>query len=253
MNPVSRLRRIRAGVALSTAAAALAAVVPLALPAADAAPAAGRPCGLSWTSPNLVTWALFPRHTSYYVYAKASTTSKKIFKVVDPAKDGTSGVMMGFDSSITKKPGWFYVIVPDRSNKKIGWARTSDLAGYKIAQALEINTESHKMALIKGTKCLRVFPVAVGKPSTPTPHGVFFVNDKLAAPNAAYGHTVLGTSAYSPAFVTFGGLDAAIGIHGTNEDSSVGHPVSHGCVRMHIGDSDWLVKLIKLGTPVYIN
>ena len=260
MIPVSRPHaRVRAAAATCAVAAALTVGLPFAAPVADAAPAAPsapavvkHPCGLTWTTPALTAWGLFPRKKTYYVFSKPSTGSKKIFKVVDPAKDGTSGVLVGFDSTYTHKPGWFKVVVPDRSNKKVGWARQIDLAGYKITQALEINTESHKMAFIKGSQCVRVFPVAVGKSSTPTPHGYFFINDRLPAPNAAYGHHILGTSAYSPAFVTFGGLDAAIGIHGTNEDSSVGHPVSHGCVRMHIGDSDWLYPKIKLGTPVYI-
>ncbi|HVU73492.1 MAG TPA: L,D-transpeptidase [Mycobacteriales bacterium] len=261
---MSRSRiRVRAGSLAVAAAAALTAVLPMAAPAADAATAATaakaatakHPCGLSWTVPTLTAWGLFPRNqkTGYYVYAQPSKKSKKIFHAVDPAKSGTSGVLAGFDSTYTHQTGWFKVIVPDRSNKKLGWAKQTDLAGYKIKQWLEINTESHKMALIKGTTCVRVFPVAVGKASTATPHGYFFVNDRLAAPNAAYGHHILGTSAYSPAFVTFGGLDAAIGIHGTDEDSSVGHAVSHGCVRMHIGDSDWLYPRIKLGTPVFIN
>ena len=268
MNPVSRplLRRsrhaARTGLAVSVAAAALTAALPLTASTADAstapkAPAAKvvHPCGLPWTNATIPGWGLFPRNqkTGYYVYVNPTKKSKKIFHVVDPAKDGASGVMLGFDSSITKVTGWFKVVVPNRNNKTWGWAKQTDLAGYKINQWLEINTASHKMAYVKGTQCIKVFPVAVGKPSTPTPKGLFFINDRLAAPNLAYGHHILGTSAYSPAFVTFGGLDAAIGIHGTNEDDSVGHPVSHGCVRMHIGDSDWLYPRIKLGTPVFIS
>ena len=49
------------------------------------------------------------------------------------------------------------------------------------------------------------------------------------------------------------GLDApGVGIHGTPDDASIGYSASHGCVRMHIPDAEWLFHHVKLGTPVVI-
>ena len=42
------------------------------------------------------------------------------------------------------------------------------------------------------------------------------------------------------------------GIHGTDETWSIGHAVSHGCVRMRIADVEALYPLVPLGTPVYV-
>jgi lipoprotein-anchoring transpeptidase ErfK/SrfK len=187
------------------------------------------------------------------VFSKPDTHSKRIAKITDPAANGSIGVLLGVDSTVTKKVGWMQVTVPSRSNKLWGWARVRDLSGVRLRNWIEINTASHKLAVVQGTKCVRLFPVAVGTKSTPTPKGIFFINDRIKAPNAAYGHWLLSVSAYSPAFVKFGGLDAAIGIHGTNEDGSVGKSASHGCVRMHIRDSDWLYPKIPPGTPVIIS
>ena len=43
-----------------------------------------------------------------------------------------------------------------------------------------------------------------------------------------------------------------VGIHGTNNESSIGYSVSHGCIRMHVRDAEWLFNNIDIGTTVYI-
>jgi len=49
------------------------------------------------------------------------------------------------------------------------------------------------------------------------------------------------------------GLSApGVGIHGTPNDSSIGYSVSHGCIRMHIPDAEWLFTHVGIGTPVFI-
>src|SRR5438105_4686006 len=49
------------------------------------------------------------------------------------------------------------------------------------------------------------------------------------------------------------GLSAAgVGIHGTPDDASVGYSASHGCIRMHIPDAEWLFEHVHVGTPVVI-
>jgi lipoprotein-anchoring transpeptidase ErfK/SrfK len=41
-------------------------------------------------------------------------------------------------------------------------------------------------------------------------------------------------------------------LHGTNAPSSIGHAVSHGCVRLRNEDIDYLYGMVATGTPVYI-
>jgi lipoprotein-anchoring transpeptidase ErfK/SrfK len=43
-----------------------------------------------------------------------------------------------------------------------------------------------------------------------------------------------------------------VGIHGTNNDASIGYSVSHGCIRMHVSDAEWLFNHVAIGTPVFI-
>lgn len=41
-------------------------------------------------------------------------------------------------------------------------------------------------------------------------------------------------------------------LHGTNAPASIGHAVSHGCVRLRNEDIDYLYSIVSTGTPVYI-
>lgn len=41
-------------------------------------------------------------------------------------------------------------------------------------------------------------------------------------------------------------------IHGTNQETSIGDAVSHGCVRMYNDDVATLYSIVPVGTPVYI-
>jgi lipoprotein-anchoring transpeptidase ErfK/SrfK len=47
-------------------------------------------------------------------------------------------------------------------------------------------------------------------------------------------------------------LGDGYGIHGTDEPNSIGHSVSHGCIRMHNADVEKLYSMVPVGTPVYI-
>ena len=49
------------------------------------------------------------------------------------------------------------------------------------------------------------------------------------------------------------GIDApGVGMHGTPDDASIGYSRSHGCIRMHIPDAEWLFEHVEVGTPVVI-
>lgn len=47
-------------------------------------------------------------------------------------------------------------------------------------------------------------------------------------------------------------LGDGYGIHGTDNPASIGHSVSHGCVRLRNEDIDTLYPMVEVGTPIYI-
>ncbi|HEX5247818.1 MAG TPA: L,D-transpeptidase [Gaiellaceae bacterium] len=107
---------------------------------------------------------------------------------------------------------------------------------------------------MKRSRVVARFPAAVGRSVLPTPTGRHYIVELLRQPdpNGAYGPFAFGLSAYSHVLYSFGGGPGQIGIHGTNEPASIGHSVSHGCVRIPNRDIVRLAYTLPLGTPVTI-
>ena len=98
------------------------------------------------------------------------------------------------------------------------------------------------------------FPIGVGTGDTPTPGGEFYIKELLQPPNpnGSYGTYAYGLSGYSDVLQSFNGGSGVVGIHGTNDDSTIGRDVSHGCIRLHNSDIEKLVGILPLGVPVEI-
>ncbi|MCT4605745.1 MAG: L,D-transpeptidase [Marinisporobacter sp.] len=109
-----------------------------------------------------------------------------------------------------------------------------------INYSISINTTSRVLTLFRNGQWFKSYPVAVGKPSTPTPKGTFTIINKAINPGGPFGVRWMGLS--KPHY----------GIHGTNDPSSIGKAVSHGCIRMHNQDVIELYNLIPIGTVVKI-
>lgn len=86
------------------------------------------------------------------------------------------------------------------------------------------------------------YPVAVGKPETPTPTGVYKVITKIVNPGGVLGTRWMGLDI----------PDGPYGIHGTNDPSSIGREISNGCIRMYNEDVEVLFGTVKIGTVVTI-
>jgi len=89
---------------------------------------------------------------------------------------------------------------------------------------------------------ITTYPVAVGRPSTPSPVGEWKVVFKSMNPGGPFGVRWMRLS------VPWGGY----GIHGTNNPNSIGKAVSHGCIRLYNEDVVKLYDLTPVGTPVSI-
>jgi lipoprotein-anchoring transpeptidase ErfK/SrfK len=115
----------------------------------------------------------------------------------------------------------------------------------------------------KGT-ILYTFPVSVGKNlgqkqdngDLRTPQGIFKIVSVEDSRNWTYdfkGDTLPAVKgAYGPYFFRLGTKFQGIGIHGTNDPMSVGHKITHGCVRLRNTDLVKLEKLVGPGTSVII-
>lgn len=110
-----------------------------------------------------------------------------------------------------------------------------------MARWIDISTSKHQLKLYDGNKLMKVYPIAVGKMLTPTPSGVYTIINKQRNPGSAFGVLWMGLS--KPHY----------GIHGTNNPSSIGKNVSHGCIRMYNRDVMELSSMVPIGTRVSIH
>ena len=109
-----------------------------------------------------------------------------------------------------------------------------------MAYRITIDTDRHILTLFKDEIVYRIYPVAIGKPSTPTPKGTFKIVNRVINPGGPFGVRWLGLN------------KPHIGIHGTNNPSSIGKNVTNGCIRLYNKDILELSKTVPIGTEVTI-
>lgn len=105
---------------------------------------------------------------------------------------------------------------------------------------IDVSTSQRQLKLFNGSQLLKTYPIGVGKMLTPTPAGTYTIINKHPNPGGPFGVLWMGLSA--PHY----------GIHGTDNPSSIGHYVSHGCIRMYNHDVLELSSMVSIGTGVLI-
>jgi lipoprotein-anchoring transpeptidase ErfK/SrfK len=134
-----------------------------------------------------------------------------------------------------------------------------------LGETLTVNLSTNTLQLYDGFNVVRTYPVATAMEGFSTPVGSWEVVNKVE--NPTWYNPCLGQpgcwAASEPPTIPPGpsnplGTRAlylsapGIRIHGTPSDDSIGTYASHGCIRMHIPDSEALYPLVPIGTPVLI-
>lgn len=133
------------------------------------------------------------------------------------------------------------IVGPDTWNA-IGLDPTVQFPTPPEGYTIEIDLDRKILTLKQYTETINTYPVAVGKPSTPTPAGEWQIIQKTRNPGGPFGTRWMRIN------VPWGGY----GIHGTDAPESIGTAASHGCVRMFNEDVNELYDIVPLGTPVKI-
>jgi L,D-transpeptidase catalytic domain len=155
---------------------------------------------------------------------------------------------------LTQRPGWLRVLLPGRPNGHAAWIRAKTARIWSTPWRIVIRTASRRLFVFRNNHIVRSFPVVVGKPSTPTPRGRFFVEEALRLPRGSLGSPVAyALSARSTVFQEFDGGPGQIAIHGIyGIGGTPGTAESHGCIRMATDALDWMIRRLGTGTPVDI-
>jgi hypothetical protein len=199
---------------------------------------------------TLTRWA-HPYIRSKVRYAPA-TDSKAFTRLRFHTEDGPLEVYMALQSRVGDGGRiWLQIRVPGRPNGQKGWIPREALGPFHVVRThLRVNRRTLRATLYRKGRRVWSTRIGVGKRSTPTPAGRFYVRERLKALGGIYGPWAFGTSAYSVLSDWPGG--GVVGIHGTNQPALIPGRPSHGCIRMPNRKIRQLVRRMPIGTPVRI-
>ncbi|XID92410.1 L,D-transpeptidase [Paenibacillaceae bacterium WGS1546] len=129
----------------------------------------------------------------------------------------------------------------------------------KYEQFILIDKSTNKLHFFEKGELVESFSVATGKKPSYTPEGLFVIHEKIKN-RPYYKEKIKGGDPKNPLGDRWLGLKVKIngktsyayGIHGNNDEKSIGKYVSAGCIRMHNDDVRRLYDRIKVDTPVHI-
>ena len=149
---------------------------------------------------------------------------------------------------------WLLVMLPGRPNGSVGWIPQQGTRPLITPWRIDVDLNTRSVAAYRDGRAMRVFKAVIGKPSTPTPTGHFFVEESVRMPvGQPGGPFALALSARSNVLQEFEGGPGQVAIHGSHDLAArLGTAASFGCIRLANASIDWLAARIPPGTPVGI-
>ena len=182
------------------------------------------------------------------------STSQRVARVRYLTEDGFPEVYLVLRRWTDRdEHAWLKVRIPMRPNGRTGWVRDSALGPLHLVRTrLVVDRSRLRATLYSSGRQIWRSQIGVGKPSTPTPAGRFWIRERIEVPDPSgtYGPWAFGTSAYSSLSEWPGG--GVIGIHGTDQPQLIPGRPSHGCIRVENPAIRQLARLMPIGTPVRI-
>jgi lipoprotein-anchoring transpeptidase ErfK/SrfK len=130
-------------------------------------------------------------------------------------------------------------------------AATTEVFAEGGARRIVVSLADRKIALLEDGRVVKVYPIAVGKQSTPSPNGSFHIVSRVVRPTWYQPGKVVPAGPANPLGTRWMGLGyKGYGIHGTNRPKSIGKAASHGCIRMRNQDVEDLFARVEVGDPV---
>ena len=172
---------------------------------------------------------------------------------------GKVGLWYGYPMTmpiLEERGAWLRIMMPERPNGLTAWVRAGEVTQGATPWRMVLDLSETRVTVYKDGREAWSAPVGIGKDSTRTPTGNYFVAviEKPGPPG--YGPIVLDLNAHSEDIQSWQGKgDAITAFHGSFGAEQLlragGGKVSNGCIRMLPEDQ---IKMdgITLGTPVDI-
>ena len=179
-----------------------------------------------------------------------SPDGAEIHRITDETEYGAPRVFL-----VKEEDGdWYEVYLPIRPNGSTGWINASDVTTSEHDYSLVVVLGEFNLKAFNGDELILDATIGVARDNAPTPGGLYYTTELLQPPtaNSVYGTFAYGLSGFSDVFESFSGGPGQLGIHGTNDPSTIGTQVSAGCIRLNNVDIEALTAVLPLGTPVAI-
>lgn len=150
----------------------------------------------------------------------------------------------------------YRVLLPIRPNGSLGWVHKNDVDVLRHNQAIRVDLDNFTITVFDHEQEVLSTTIGVARENAPTPLGRYYTTEIIrpTTPDSVYGAFAYGLSGYSDTFVSFNGGPGQLGIHGTNDPSTIGTNVSAGCVRLTNEDITRMVEDLEIrsGVPVEV-
>jgi hypothetical protein len=155
---------------------------------------------------------------------------------------------------VSQRGDWLGVQASELKNGEVAWIRRADVQLDCVDWSLHADLSKRTLQIRHGGRTVRKLEVAIGRKSNPTPKGRFSVTDRLqvTSKDSPYGCCVLALTGHQTDLPPYWPGGDRLAVHATNDESSIGHPVSLGCLRAKAAQARWLINNVPLGTPVFI-
>jgi lipoprotein-anchoring transpeptidase ErfK/SrfK len=189
-------------------------------------------------------------------YSEPDTHSEPLrFVASDRPITGERTVLPVLGTAVVPHQGtWLNVMLPGRPDSQTGWIQSRKTMTATTSYSIVVDTASRALTVYQYGSPVFTAPAVVGKPSTPTPLGRFFVEEVVEMPASAVGAPIaFALSARSNVLQEFDGGPGQIALHGLENIGGVlGTAESHGCIRLSNATLTWMVTRIGPGVPVTI-
>ncbi len=200
--------------------------------------------------------------TNHSVREQPTSKAKRLTIVNDSRPITGERTTLPVLNQTTTKSGqsWLRVRLPGRalgehSPYQIGWISASKTELFTTPWRIIVDLNARQVTVYHDGRPVQRFPAIVGKPSTPTPTGDYFVEENVhLGPGGVGGPFALATSDRSNVLQEFDGGPGQIALHGLdNVGGQLGTAESHGCIRLADSSITWLAARVGPGTPVAIH
>ena len=146
----------------------------------------------------------------------------------------------------------FLAVFPDQTAKAQNQTQAQTQQS-EAKRVLVVSIPDRRLALLEDGVVKKVYTVAVGKDSTPSPVGTFTIVNRVSDPTYFHDGKVVAAGPGNPVGTRWMGLSVkGYGIHGTNAPRSIGKAASHGCIRLGRHDLEELFAQVRAGDTVEI-